>query len=224
MSNPPVKSQPDKISSSLFETATTDNGGIHTNSGVNNKAVYLMVVGGTFNSITVTGIGLPKVSAIYYETQTNLLVSGSDYLDLYNLLYQACQNLIGTSVYGGGVISTGDCSMVRQATNAVEMNLHPTATPTLPFAADPDYCSPGNQRSTIIFEDDFKSGTSKWTFSIVSGSQLWSLNGYVENAHSGISYLYADDSIRSSNSYAITVPFNIPASIGSGAFFISTMI
>ena len=75
----------------------TDSGGVHTNSGINNKAAYLMVDGGSFNGKTVTAIGADKTLAIYYEVQTNLLTSGADYADLYNALYQGCLNLVGGS-------------------------------------------------------------------------------------------------------------------------------
>ena len=44
-----------------------DNGGVHNNSGVNNKAAFLITDGGTFNGQTVTGIGITKAARIYYE-------------------------------------------------------------------------------------------------------------------------------------------------------------
>ncbi len=87
--------QPDMMSSHYYYTGTEDNGGVHYNSGINNKAVYLMTDGSTFNGQTVTGLGITKVAKIYYEAQTNLLTSGSDYLDLSNDLVQACENLAG---------------------------------------------------------------------------------------------------------------------------------
>ena len=70
---------------------------MHTNSGVNNKAAFLMTDGGTFNGRTVTGIGITKASRIYYEVQTAMLTSGSDYADLASALPQACTNLSGTA-------------------------------------------------------------------------------------------------------------------------------
>ena len=47
-----------------------DAGGVHRNSGVNNKAAYLMTDGGTFNGRTITALGIPKVSRIYYAALT----------------------------------------------------------------------------------------------------------------------------------------------------------
>ncbi len=93
---------------------------MHTNSGVNNKAAYLLVNGGTFNGRTIGALGLSKVLTIYYEAQTNLLTSGSDYLDLDNALYQACLNRKNTNG-----ITFLDCKQVRNATLAVKMNKPP---------------------------------------------------------------------------------------------------
>jgi bacillolysin len=117
MANPPAYNDPDKVTSPLYYKGAADNAGVHINSGVNNKAAYLMTDGGTFNGKTVTGLGLFKVSKIYYEVQTKLLTSGSSYNDLYNALNQGCSNLIGTAG-----ITADDCQQVRNATDAVEMN------------------------------------------------------------------------------------------------------
>src|SRR6185436_9182714 len=104
MSNPPAYLDPDKISSPNYYLGAGDNGGVHFNSGVNNKAVSLMVDGGTFNGQTVAPLGIIKTAKIYYEAQTHLLISSSDYLDLHDALFQACNNLAGTSD-----IFTDDC-------------------------------------------------------------------------------------------------------------------
>jgi bacillolysin len=118
MANPPAYNDPDKVTSPLYYKGTADNAGVHTNSGVNNKAAYLMTDGGTFNGKTVTGLGITKVAKIYYEVQTKLLTSGASYNDLYNALNQGCSNLVGTAG-----ITADDCQQVRNATDAVEMNV-----------------------------------------------------------------------------------------------------
>ena len=90
MEDPTAYGQPDKMSSSNYFCGTGDNGGVHYNSGINNKAVFLLTDGGTFNGFTVNGIGLQATAELYYEVQTNLLVSGADYEDLCDALLQAC--------------------------------------------------------------------------------------------------------------------------------------
>ena len=108
---------PDKISSSDYYCGGSDNGGVHQNSGVNNKAAYLMTDGDTFNGFTVNGIGKDKVAAIYYEAQANLLTSSTTYPDLYDGLNQACVNLESK-----GKTNAGDCANVKLALDAVEMD------------------------------------------------------------------------------------------------------
>jgi Zn-dependent metalloprotease len=120
MSNPPAFGDPDRMGSAMYYCGTADNGGVHWNSGVGNKAAFLMAAGGAFNGYTVSGIGNAKTAAIFYEVQTNMLTSGSDYRDLHNALDQACSNLIGT-----GAITGSDCQQVREAISAVEMNQQP---------------------------------------------------------------------------------------------------
>jgi Zn-dependent metalloprotease/uncharacterized protein Usg len=117
MKNPPTYGDPDRIWSTYYYCGECDNGGVHGNSGVGNKAAYLMTDGGTFNGITATGLGIAKVAKIFYEAQTNLLISSSDYEDLANALYQACWNFVGTDG-----ITTLDCNQVANAINATEMN------------------------------------------------------------------------------------------------------
>lgn len=146
MSNPPAFNQPDKKSNILWYKGSADNAGVHTNSGVGNKAAFLIVDGGTFNGKTVTGIGIDKAAQIYYEAQTMLLGSGSNYLDLYNALFQACTNLTG--LFG---ITANDCTQVRNATSAVEMNAASPVTTAKPF------CAAGTS-TNIVGADDFEGG------------------------------------------------------------------
>src|SRR5262245_21501783 len=99
MKNPPAGKDPDRLGSPLYKPEvdhpdkTNDFGGVHTNSGVNNKLCYLLTDGDVFNGQTVTGMGILQVAGLYYEVNTNLLTSGADWTDLYNALVQAAINL-----------------------------------------------------------------------------------------------------------------------------------
>jgi Zn-dependent metalloprotease len=185
MKSPTAFGDPDMMTSPYYYSgpSTNDNGGVHTNSGVNNKAVYLMVDGGTFNSKTVTALGWLKTLTIYYEAQTNLLTSGSDYLDLYNALYQACLNMEGVNG-----ITLADCQEVRDATDAVQMNLEPVVN----FNPEAALCTPGYSPNAPLFSDDFESGLAQWTTAAAVGSlDNWSLSS--SYAISGTKSLWADD-------------------------------
>ena len=108
-----------------------------------------MVDGGTFNGQTISALGVLKVAKIYYEAQTHLLTSGADYADLFEALYQACNNLVG------GATTAGDCQQVRNATLAVEMHLQPVAG----FNPEAPLCSPGQLPVTTFF-DNLEAGTA----------------------------------------------------------------
>ena len=116
MADPGRFGDPDKMSSPNYYNGTADSGGVHTNSGVNNKAAALMVDGGTFNGRTITGLGITKAARIYYETQTTLLGSGSDYTALGDFLPQACANAVGVDG-----ITAADCTQVSSIVAATEM-------------------------------------------------------------------------------------------------------
>ena len=186
MSNPPAFGDPDKMTSTLYYKGTYDNGGVHWNSGVNNKAVYLMVDGGTFNGKTVTGIGWDKTLAIYYEVNTNLLTSGSDYSDLYYALQQACTNLIGQKE-----ISATDCTQVKKAIDAVQMNSQPAAS----FNPDAPICPTGmtTSPSVTMFQDNFENGTTNWDL-----YGAWNLDSFYAASPSHM--MWGDDEPASTDS------------------------
>src|SRR3990172_13390344 len=60
MENPPAFGDPDRMLSANYYKGAGDRGGVHINSGVNNKAVFLMTDGGTFNGYTVGALGIDK--------------------------------------------------------------------------------------------------------------------------------------------------------------------
>ena len=205
MSNPPALGDPDKMSSALYYQADDDNGGVHHNSGVNNKAVYLMVDGGTFNGKTVTAIGWDKTAAIYYEAQTNLLRSGSDYSDLYYALQQACSNLIGQQG-----ITSANCTEVKDAIDAVEMNSQPSAG----FNTDAPLCSDSSHVPSITFSDDIEAGSGKWTFSSIPNQLHWQVDSasFGLYAQSGLHSLYGDDvPAESTDARARLASFVVPS-------------
>ncbi|MPY80610.1 MAG: hypothetical protein GEV04_19605, partial [Actinophytocola sp.] len=161
MADPEATNQPDRMTSSTYsaEPVTSnqfDNGGVHTNSGVGNKAAYLIARepsegSVSFNGHVVTGIGHAKATQVYYET-LQMLASGADYEDLFHTLPQACSNLVTT-----GVTTTSDCDTITEAVTATEMDQQPTD----PDAKAPEatVCPAGTQQADI-FRDGFGSLTN----------------------------------------------------------------
>ena len=187
MEDPTIYGDPDKMTSVnySFDTSYVDNGGVHSNSGINNKAVFLMVDGGTFNGRTVTALGIVKVAKIYYYAQTNLLNSGSDYSSLYYALQTSCSALIGTAG-----ITSADCLEVLDAINAVEMNLQPVAG----FNTEKALCDFPGEIPVNRFYDNLENGAGNWVSGATTGTNRWTYDSiYGPFAHSGDHFLYGDD-------------------------------
>ncbi len=78
-------------------TGTLDNGGVHTNSGIINKAAYLISEGGTHYNVSVTGIGIDKMGAIFYRALTQYLTASSTFSQARAALVQSATDLYGSS-------------------------------------------------------------------------------------------------------------------------------
>ncbi len=209
MSNPPAFLDPDRMTSPNYFTGYGGNSNVHTNGGINNKAVYLMVdgsaaeTGGAFNGQTVTALGITKVATLYYEVQTRFLTSGADYLDLYNALNQACSDLVaaGTAGFVGS-----DCTQVQAALTAVEMNQQPVNN----YNPEAAICPSGGNIGTVVFSDDIESGISNWTLThdnSLADNDWILVSGY---ASSGVLSLFSENISTSSDQYA-QISVSLPA-------------
>ncbi len=101
MSNPNSKNDPDTYLGNHWVTDPNfDNGGVHSNSGVQNYWFYLLVNGGSGtndlnNNYSITGIGMSSAIEITYRSLTNYLTSTSQYSDARFFSIQAAIDLFG---------------------------------------------------------------------------------------------------------------------------------
>lgn len=84
--NSSVLGQPDTYGSGFWYSGNGDNGGVHINSGVQNKWFYLLANGDNgYNDLNnyynVHGIGIDNAAFIAYVTLTNFLFPSSQYSD-----------------------------------------------------------------------------------------------------------------------------------------------
>ncbi len=179
MSDPTIYGDPDRMTSALYSGSSADSHGVHTNSSVGNKAAFLIADGGTFNGQTIVGLGTAKAALIYYELETTLLGPGSDYLDLFHLLPQACTNIVGTAG-----ITAGDCGEVTKAVTATEMDKFPT---TVGAHRSAPLCDAGTGQSGVLFSDNMETNSGNWT----TNGGLWSY--FTGSSQSGSRSLYAPD-------------------------------
>ncbi|MCI5058635.1 MAG: PKD domain-containing protein [Flavobacteriales bacterium] len=100
MQNPNAESDPDTYQGTYWHTSSSDNGGVHTNSGVQNFWYYLLVTGGSGtndngDNYTVNGIGLTDASKIAFRNLTVYLGPNSQYSDARFYAIQSAQDLYG---------------------------------------------------------------------------------------------------------------------------------
>ncbi len=208
LADPTKTSRPDKMSSKYYQTGPVDNGGVHKNAGVGEKAAYLMANDdyalNFFNGYTLRGIGLEKTGRIWYEALTGLLTSGADYYDLYQGLYQACLNLENSQG-----ITRDDCEQVRLATLAVEMDQPaPLSAPEAPLCP---IGAPGYQ----VFQANFETGDPGWELVPLSGPLSWTLHDDGIYVHSGTGYLKAvSDGTVIGSATATTPVITVPPHAG----------
>ena len=140
---------------------------MHTNSGVANKAAYLITAGDTFNGRTITRIGAlgadarAKSAQLWYRVM-HLLTSGANYRDLGAALGAACGQLLGYTGEGRfSAFTVANCAEVEEAVAATEMDLVQETASHGP--AEAMKCSADGQPIVDIFADGFERGISKWT-------------------------------------------------------------
>ncbi|MBM3443331.1 MAG: hypothetical protein FJX89_11610, partial [Bacteroidetes bacterium] len=100
MKNPNAYRHPDTYGGSYWYTGTDDNGGVHYNSGVQNKWFYILAMGesGTNDlgaAYSVAGIGLQKAAAIAYRNLAFFLTSSSTFAQARTGAIQAANDLYG---------------------------------------------------------------------------------------------------------------------------------
>ncbi len=168
MWNPICLGSPDRANHPFQLCSATDNGGVHSGSGVPNHAFALVTDGGSFNGFDVEGIGPIKSAAVWYRALAFYLSITSDFQSAYAALIQSATDLVDTfpidprtGFSSNDVFTAHDAEQVELALRAVEMD-----TPGRCGAIDPildptpqEFCP---SRDTI-YQDDFEQGTADWT-------------------------------------------------------------
>ena len=100
MRTPKTYGQPDTYLGQYWYTGTQDDGGVHTNSGVQNHWFYVAAHGETGTNdngatYNIAGIGIEKVQAITYRSLAIYLTPSSQYADARTYSIQAAQDLYG---------------------------------------------------------------------------------------------------------------------------------
>ena len=189
MWNPTCYGDPGKVSDAEYkcDPLLSDAGGVHSNSGVPNKAYALVVDGGTANGQTVTGLGIDKAAAIWWRAQSAYLTPASNFADAADAWETSCTDLVGQDI---NVVTTepdaeeqlatpiaaGDCASVTAAIAATEMrsgtpercNFRPILT-----KGAPGVCGTGFKTKTV-WNEKFEDGLAGWE----KDQEIADLGGY----------------------------------------------
>ena len=119
LENPALYGQPDHYSRRRILPLSSDNGGVHTNSGISNQAFYLAIEGGTnrTSGIRVQGVGganRDQIEKIFYRGFTQLMPSSGTFAIARLTTLQAAQDLYG--------LNSPPYNAVRDAWTAVGVN------------------------------------------------------------------------------------------------------
>ncbi len=208
MWDPTCDSDPGKVTDTQYQCSSSDNGGVHTNSGVPNHAYALLTDGGTYNSQSITGLGLTKAAHIFWQAQNAYLTNTSEFSVMADALESACADLTGVNLQGlttsstpagpsGQIITLADCQEVADVIAAVEFRTGTNTSPEpncsfQPMLAQspPDPCSVGTTL-TSIFSDSFESGLGNWTITQIPSnpgqwtSRQWQIDATPPDGRSG---------------------------------------
>lgn len=86
--------QPEHMSQYVLMSTSQDNGGVHVNSGIPNRAAYLIAEGLSAEGLG-SSIGRARTQQIYYRALTTYLVASAQFLDARHALIQAATDLHG---------------------------------------------------------------------------------------------------------------------------------
>lgn len=117
LSNPPAHNHPDTYGGThwINPSSSYDYGGVHINSGVQNKWFYLLAQGGTHNGVTIQGIGKSKAAKIAFRNLTVYLTAGSNFaaartgaIKAAKDLYGACSNEVIQTTNAWAAVNVGN--------------------------------------------------------------------------------------------------------------------
>jgi len=193
MANPNQYSDPDTYKGTFWLTGTSDNGGVHTNSGVQNKWFYILTTGesGTNDlgyNYSVAGIGIDKAAKIAYRNLTVYLTASSNYAAARAGAIQAATDLYG--------VGTPEVTATTEAWNAVGVYAPApdTQAPTAPVLS-----STSKTQTTIALS---------WTAATdnvgVTGYDVF-VNGLQNNTTNLTTRTYTVSGLTSGTSYSVYV-------------------
>jgi Zn-dependent metalloprotease len=130
-----------------WATGPADNGGVHTNSGVQNRWFFLLSNGGFQNGVAVNGIGIDDAARISFNSLTVYLGQNSNFNDARNgsinaaiALFGLCSNQVrqvtnAWAAVGVGLPANPNCITLNPSGLEICYDVNPTSS--FPFTITP---------------------------------------------------------------------------------------
>jgi Zn-dependent metalloprotease len=245
---PTCMGDPGKVTDAQYHCATTDGGGVHSNSGIPNHGFALLVDGGTYNGHTVNAIGMVKAAHLYWRAQSAYQTPTTDFNDHADALQASCQDLIGDPLEGlsttstpagasGQSITAADCAAVDAMIEAVELRTDPAAQcnfQPLLQQNPPPLCT-NTKNPPTFYHENFEDGLAGWTLTnqgVYSGwpGLDWTQASTLPGGRNGSAAFAPDPVIGSCDAGAGDVsgvmfmespPIHLPNSQTHGPFFVT---
>lgn len=183
MWDPTCFGQPGKVSDPQYWCASTDEGGVHINSGVLNHAYALLVDGGTYNGQTINGIGLTKAAHIFWHAQSSYMTATTDFAAQADILEAAANDLIDATLTAlstapapagnsAETISAADLAELAKVIAAVELRSANNCAFTTLLKPVPALCQ-GASAGVALYFESFETGLGGFTTSFETASATW---------------------------------------------------
>jgi thermolysin len=174
-------------------TGTSDNGGVHINSGISNNVFYHVAQGGTNHltpGVTALGIGPDKAAAIWYRALTTYMTSSTNFAGARTATLNAATALYGSTGPEYTAVATSWCISGVGACPGT-----PTPTPT---------ATPGG--SELFLNGGFETSVNPWVSS--GAGALYIANGNYPHGGTGYVYYGTANSVAGQTYQQVTIPAN----------------
>lgn len=195
-------------------TGSADNGGVHINSGIANKAFHLAAAGGThhLSGVNVSGMGTTDAARIWYRALTIYMTSSTNFSGARTALLNSATDLFGSGSAQYNTTATAWCAVGVGACPGPP----PTPTPTPTVTPTPNPTPTPTPGANLIVNGGFEGSASPW---VGSGSGYFYIaNGNYPRGGTGYIYFGVNNSATGQAYQTVSIP---STAAGTGSFWLN---
>jgi hypothetical protein len=174
---PECKNDPSHRSSSDYACmpTITDNGGVHTNSGLVNRAFTLLTDGGSLNGDTIAAIGMTRALHLFQHANANYVTSVTDFFAFGDMLIRSAEDLVDVPLTKLTLVDLAPLTspdvftraQVNEVVKVVRATQLKRESPCLLLPTleqdPPEACASAQiDRFGLVFNEDWEGGLVNW--------------------------------------------------------------